>query len=151
MISKICALIISTGLLLSSCDPCGNLDCISSDYSVKFKIVSKTDSKDLLFGPNKIYDKNKIEFFYLNGSDTTFFDCKAINDLNSPFDSVLYVDFFSETDKAYMKLSNGDIDTLDISYKTHDSACCTITEITKFRLNNLIDIPVDQGTQEIRK
>jgi hypothetical protein len=29
--------------------------------------------------------------------------------------------------------------------------CGTITEITKFRYNNTIEIPGDQGTQEIKK
>jgi hypothetical protein len=53
---------------------------------------------------------------------------------------------------AYMRLSNGDIDTLNISYKTIDTKCCgTITEITNFRFNNSVDIPGDRGTQEIKK
>ena len=67
-------------------------------------------------------------------------------------DSILYVHFFPETPIAYMRLSNGDIDTLNISFNTFRSKCCgIITEITNYRYNNMVDIPGNKGTQELRK
>ena len=51
-----------------------------------------------------------------------------------------------------MRLSNVDVDTLNTSYNTFESKCCgMIVNISNFRLNNLIDLPADQGTQVIKK
>ncbi len=149
---KIKVLTIATGLLFYSCDPCNNLDCISDNYSGQFRIVKATDHKDLIFGPDKIYDKNAIKFYSIEGSDTTFFDYQPMNFSNTGYDSVLYVRFFPKADTAYIRLSNSDIDTLTISYDTFNTKCCgTITEITNFRFNNSLDIPGNKGTQEIKK
>lgn len=144
--------IIIIGLLFYSCDPCSNLDCLSSNYFGQFRIVRAADGKDLVFGPNKIYDKNQIKFYSLKGTDTTFFDYQTIKFPNTGYDSILYVNFFPKSDVAYMRLSNGDVDTFNISYNTFNTKCCgTITEITNFRFNNLVDIQGNKGTQEIKK
>ena len=149
--SIIFILIFVTGLLISSCNPCNNLDCLSSNFNGQFKIVGRTDGKNLVFGRDKIYDKSKIKFYSLKGSDTTFFELQT-GVSYSELDSILNITFFPKTDIVYMRLSSNDTDTLNIFYKTYDSKCCgTITEITKFRLNNSVDIPGDQGTQEIKK
>jgi hypothetical protein len=138
--------------LLFSCDPCRNLDCLSDNYHGQFRVVNAIDGKDLVFGSTKIYDKNQIKFYSLNGTDTTFFDYQTIRFPNTGYDSILHVRFFPKVDIAYMRLSNGDVDTLNISYKTYNTRCCgTITEITNFRFNNSVDIPGNKGTQEIRK
>jgi hypothetical protein len=145
-------LIIIVGLLFYSCDPCGNLDCLSSNYYGQFRIVRATDGKDLVFGPNKIYDKNQIKFYSLKGTDTTFFDYQTIRFPNTGYDSILLVNFFPKADVSYMRLSNVDIDTFNISYTTSKTRCCgTITEIENFRFNNSVDITGKNGTQEIRK
>lgn len=105
-----------------------------------------------MFGPDKLYNKNRIKFYSISGSDTTFFKYEIIKFGNIDYDSILTVDFFPKTNRAYMLLDNGDIDTLDLSYRTYKSKCCgTITEITNFRFNNMVDIPGSMGTQEIRK
>ena len=139
-------------IIFYSCDPCRNLDCISSDYYGQFRIVKATDATDLVFGPGRMYDKSKIKFYSLSGADTTFFQFQPVKSPNIGYDSVLEVNFYPQVEMAYMRLSNGDIDTLKISYKTTESRCCgTITEITNFRVNNVVDIPGGKGTQEIRK
>jgi hypothetical protein len=155
---KFLTVIFILGLLFYSCDPgdsgdpCDNLDCIASNYNGQFRIVSATDGKDLVFGPTQIYDKDQIKFYSLTGTDTTFFDYKTIRFPNTGYDSILHVRFFPKADIAYMRLSNGDIDTFSISYNSFNTRCCgTITEITNFRLNNSVDIPGKEGTQEIRK
>ena len=149
---KIFVLISITGLVFYSCDPCNNLDCITDNYDGQFRIVSATDGKDLVFGPDKIYDKGQIKFYFLKGADTTLFGYQSVKFPGPGYDSILLVRFFPETDTAYMLLSDGDVDTLTISYKTFDTKCCDIiTEIKDFRFNNAVNIPGDNGTQEIKK
>lgn len=147
----ILALIFTIGITFISCDPCRNLDCLSNKDYGHFTIVSAANGNDLVFGPNKIYDRNGFKFYSLKGTDTTFFDYQAIKSFSTG-DSLLQIRFFPKADTAFMQLSNGDIDTLQIHYRTFDTRCCgTITEITKFRFNNSADIPENQETQELRK
>lgn len=151
---KMVRLILSlfTLFFLSSCDPCANLDCMYDSYIGQFRIVSASGNNDLVFGPDRIYDKNKIKFFTLIGQDTVSYDYETKYFPGSGYDSILSVLFFPKSDIAYMRLSNGDVDTLNISFKTTDSKCCgTVTQITNFRLNNVVNIPGTMGTQEIRK
>ena len=140
-------------LMLTSCDPCRNLDCISDNYFGQFRIVSKAGGKDLVFGPNAIYNPKKIKFYSLNGTDTTFFQYTPTTFSGKGYDSILYVRFYPEiTTPVYIMLNNLDTDTLTITYNTFKTKCCgTITEIKQFRYNNIIDIPGDKGTQEIKK
>ena len=151
--SIICILIFAIGLLLSSCsNTCENLDCISSNYHGQFKVIKATDGKDLVFGPNKIYDKSKIKFYSLNDGDTIFFEYQANKDLNTQLDSVLSVTFSPKADIAYMKLSNSDIDTINITYKIFNSECCgTINEITKIIVNNDVSNTENKDIVKIKK
>jgi hypothetical protein len=145
-------LTLALAALLSSCDPCKNLDCISGNIYGQFRIVKAGTGQDLVFGPNKIYDKDKIKFYSLKGTDTTFFEYHPIKFPNTGYDSILHVRFYPTPETAYMRLSDGDIDTFNLSYTTKDTRCCgTITDISRFRYNNTVDIPGDQGTQELRK
>lgn len=145
-------LLATIATLLTSCDPCSNLDCATDNYYGQFRIVNATTRNDLVFGANRVYDKNQIKFYSLKGPDTTFFDHQTIKFGGAGYDSILHVRFYPQTDVAYMRLSNSDIDTLNISYKTTQTKCCgTITEITNFRYNNAVDIPGDRGTQELKK
>ena len=140
-------------LTLISCDPCDNLDCLTDNHFGQFRILSKIDGKDLVFGPNAIYDQTKIKFYSLNGTDTTFFQYAPTKFPGSGYDSILNVRFYPETKTpVYIKLNNLDTDTLTITYNTFKTKCCgSITEIIKFRYNNILDILGNQGTQEIKK
>lgn len=145
-------LIIFIGLLYYSCDPCRYLDCASDNYYGQFRIISAIDGKDLVFGPNKIYDKTQIKFYSLKSTDTVFFEYQTIKFPDLEYDSILYVRFLPNTETSFMRLSNGDIDTLLLSYKTTHSRCCgSVTTIKNFRLNNVADIPGNEGTQAIKK
>ena len=148
---------------LQSCDRCYSLECAPSDYIGQFRIVSASDGKDLLFGPTKTYDLSKIRFYGINAADTIFFECKAYRSYaDKGYDSVINVYFFPKYDtitkqerlfdNAYMRLSNGDIDTFKLSYNTVSSKCCgTQTNIVNYRFNNSVDIPGGNGVQEIKK
>ena len=135
-----------------SCDPCRNLDCMYSNYYGQFRITSKTDQKDLVFGPNKIYNKDQIKFYSLTGTDTTFFETKTAYFPENGYDSILTVYFFPAPTTAYMRLSNGDIDTLNLTYLSTSSKCCgIITEINNFKLNNTTDLGNNDMTRENKK
>jgi hypothetical protein len=137
---------------LVACDPCKNLDCKYSNYFGQFRIISKTDNKDLIFGPNKVYNKEQIRFYTIIGTDTTFFETMATYQPGSGFDSILAVNFFPAASIAYMRLSNGDVDTLILTYQSTPSKCCgTITEINNFKLNNATDLGNNSRTREIKK
>jgi len=147
------SIFLAFSLTIFSCDPCDNLDCITDNHFGQFRIISKIDSKDLVFGSNAIYDKSKIKFYSLQGNDTIFFQYSPIKFAGNGYDSILHVRFYPEVSTlANLNLSDTDTDTLAVIYNTFKTKCCgTITEIKKFRYNNSIDIPGDQGTQEIKK
>lgn len=123
-----------------------------SNYEGQFRIISQSDNKDLVFGPNKIYDISQIRFYSLNGTDTTFFQTKTIYAPGTGYDSILSVNFFPASPNAYMRLSNGDVDTLNLAFHSINSKCCgTVTDINNFRLNNKIDMGNNSTTREIKK
>ena len=137
---------------LISCNPCNNLDCISSNYYGQFRIISKADNKDLVFGPSRIYDKDSIKFYALNGTDTTFYETKAIRFPDTGYDSILFVKFFPETSTAFIQLNGGDIDTLNLTYISRNTKCCgTVIEINNFKFNNSTELGSNRETREIKK
>ena len=141
-----------SGLVFYSCNPCNYLKCAGDNIYGRFRITSAVDGKDLVFGQNSIYDKDDIRFYSLNGSDTIFFDYKNIEFRGDGYDSILHVQFFPKADTAFMLLSDGDIDTIKLSYRKVDSKCCGITtEISNYRFNDKFDLPGSNGTQEIKK
>jgi hypothetical protein len=144
--------VIAGCLLFFSCDPCKNLDCISDNIHGQFRIVDANNGNDLVFGPNRIYKKNQIEFYSFKGADTTFFEWQAIKFQNIGYDSILHIRFYPQVETVYMRLSKEDIDTIKISYNTFNTKCCgTITEIKDFKFNSSANIPGNKGTQEIKK
>ena len=134
-----------------ACDECRNLDCMPSDVDGNFRIVSDTSGKDLVFGPNKIYNKDSIRFFSVNGIDTIVFKPDAVPVVGTS-DSALRVFFNPTFPIAYMRLSDGDVDTLAITSESYDTDCCgKITNITNFKFNSKVDIPGNQVVHLIRK
>ncbi len=134
-----------------SCNPCKNVDPPSPNYGA-FRIVGKIDGKDLVFGSNKVYNKNLIRFYSLQGQDTTFLNYHPIKSLGIGYDSILMVEFSWNPETAYMRLSDGDIDTFNVTYQSRPHKCYpTLTEITSFRYNNLIVIPPSDGVYELKK
>lgn len=143
--------LILTAALFQACSICGAVDCDTDNYNGQFRIVSATDGSDLLFGPTRIYDKNLIKFYTLEDTDTTFLNFQPTDFGSALRDSILYVNFLPESETAFMRLSDGDVDTFNISYNTFDSKCCgKITEITKFRFNNTVDL-LNRGILQIMK
>jgi len=134
----IIASLFSCGIFLA-CNPCANLDCMANDISPDFRIISRTDGKDLVFGNASVYQKEKIKFYFVKGLDTTVLPWQQKKNSSSP-DSVLAVDFLFRPDTVYLQLNVVDVDTITIKYKSHKTRCCgTYYEIERMRLNNVID------------
>ena len=138
-------------LFLGACDPCRNLDCVADSYSGQFRMVQAATGKDLLFGPDHVYNNDSIRFFSLQGADTVYYHPQLLSAPGNGFDSVLVVRFLPKADTAYMQLNGSDIDTLQLQFQTYDTRCCgTITEITNVRFNNKTNLP-GKGTQVLPK
>jgi len=138
--------IIST--LVSSC--CAYVNCSPNDYA-RFRILRASNGEDLVFGPNRLYDKDQIKFYSLHGTDTTFFNYAPISG-GVGLDSLLYVNFSSLPEVAYIRLSSTDIDTLLVTHGSVKDRCCgTFEAIKKFRYNNALDVSMDAGVQELKK
>jgi hypothetical protein len=140
-------------LLVLSCDPCRNVDCKPDDhnYEAQLRVVSRTDGKDLVFGPTRIYNKEAIKFYTFNGTDTTFFQCQPYILKRTEYDSILLVNFFPKANTAYMRLSNGDKDTLTFKYGTEQARCCVINVITELSFNDSSSISNQHGVIELSK
>lgn len=147
----LCFLIAVIATVVSSCFLCENIACDEIPPYGHFMLVSATTGEDLVFGPTRLYDKNQFKFYSLLATDTILYDYQAIKLGGSEYDSVLRVLFYPLNEVAYMELSNGDIDTLNISYRASESRCCSNIVITSFRYNNSVEIPADTGTQVLMK
>src|SRR6187402_150321 len=103
---KTLVLLLFTGTLFYGCDPCGNLDCIVSDYNGMIRIVKASDGTDLVFGAGSMYNKNEIRFFSVSGPDTTFLLTEPIAYSGNGYDSILHVDFSPPADPSFMRLNS---------------------------------------------
>ena len=150
---QIFLLVVFIGVSFYSCDRCSKIGCLSSNYYGQFRIIRVNDSTDMVFGKDKVYDKTKIKFYSLQGADTIFLDYQPYKASYNTFDSVLQVYFYPPVDTAYMRLSDGDIDTLNLTYTTYgsDPCCPSETEITTIRFNNITDFFDSRAVQVITK
>ena len=66
---------------------CTSVDCDLDETNIYLRILSNVDSSDLVFGESKIYNRDKLEVFKLEASDTTFFNVKNV--ITTDMDSFL--------------------------------------------------------------
>jgi hypothetical protein len=128
-------------IIFWGCSKCNKVICPSEPGdNIRFSILNKNNNTNLVFGPSAIYDKNKIRFYYLAGADTINISYQPAAFSGSNTDSVLFVLFDKTlTTDAYCKLSNSDVDTLQVSFKTEEQDCCgPVTSLTSIRYNNTI-------------
>ena len=131
--------------MIASC--CMEGKCNLEPGSSKFRIVSSLNGHDLLFGPTRIYNKDSIKFFSLNGTDTVFHSVGGGVNNYPDMDSVLYVNFdYTHKDTVYVYLNNSIIDTLKLRYQIIDqSRCCPgYSDITSYNYNGM-ELPVLTG------
>ena len=104
----------------------GNRKCNQDYSSARFRIVNSTNGQDLVFGSTKVYDKDFIKFYSLNGPDTIIHHYGAGPNPNPGQDSLLFVDFdYRKKETVFIRLTNTDVDTLNVIYQLVDaSPCC---------------------------
>lgn len=140
-------------LLFFSCTCSYKIECNPELYSLQLRIVRASDSSDLVFGSQRLYDWMKVRVYSLEGWDTTYFEVSPfLYGPTTPPDSILNLNFYHSFDTAYLRFSNGDVDTLAMTYDRYKTRCCgAYSELTHFRLNNRVDIPANSGKQVITK
>ena len=132
--------------------PCKDSNMICPDtYESLFRIISKTDGKDLVFGPSSLYNKSKIKIFSLSGNDTTFANYEPYRLVLNGYDSVLHFKISAKPDTLYLQLNANDIDTISVSYGQTRGRCCSINSIRYLNYNNSGSLPNFNGTVEFKK
>lgn len=141
-------------LFIASCvdNPCKNANGVCPDtYETLFRIISKTDGKDLVYGSTKVYDKSKIKVFSIKGTDTAFANYEPYRLVKDGYDSVLHFYYSAKVDTLFIKLNNTDIDTIRVSYGLTEGRCCTFNSIRFLNYNNSGVLPNYNGTVEFKK
>ncbi len=132
--------------------PCKDSNMVCPDsYESFFRITSKTDGKDLIFGPSSLYDKSEIKIFSLNGNVTTFANYEPYRLVLNGYDSVLHFNISSKPDTLYIKLNINDIDTIYVTYGQTQGRCCSFNSIRTLNYNNTGALPNYNGTVEFKK
>ena len=131
------SLILLILLIICSCDPCRNLDCLASKYDFEFRILAGDTGKDLVFGPDAQFEANEFTLFSLQGNERVEY---GLQPLFSPYydgDTTFYAEVFPPLGPVFLSYPNGKIDTLVLSYTQYDTECCgRITEVRELTRNN---------------
>jgi hypothetical protein len=144
--------IISIVFVASCC--LSNRKCKQDYNSARFRILKSSTGEDLLFGPSRVYDKNFIKFYSINGPDTIVHHYGPGPNPTPGQDSLLFVDFnFSKQETVYVRLSNSDVDTLKLAYSLVDaSPCCPdYSKVNPVSYNNILLGAVSGGITIIQK
>lgn len=132
--------------------PCKDSNMVCPDsFESTFRIISKNDGRDLVFGTSSIYDDSKIKIFSLRNSDTTFADYQPDRLVLNGYDSVMRFRIISKVDTLYIKLGSSDIDTISVSYGLLEGRCCSYNSIKTLNYNNSGSLPNFNGTVEFKK
>jgi hypothetical protein len=132
--------------------PCKDSNMVCPDsYGSLFRITSKTNGDDLIFGPSSLYDPSKIKIFSLIANDTTFAKYEPYRMVLDGYDSVLHFKISSKPDTLYIQLNSNDIDTISVSYGKTEGRCCSFNSIRTLNYNNSGALPNYNGTVEFRK
>jgi hypothetical protein len=109
---------------LASC--CSGTKCQVSEFKLIFRIVDQHNGSDLVFGPAAIYPASRLTLYSLQHSDTVFHTIAPGPNSIPGGDSLLYVQMDpAEWPVAFLRLSAGDTDTLQLTYPLTDaSPCC---------------------------
>ena len=142
-------------IFLAACNidrPCKDSNLVCPDwFESTFRIVSKSDGRDLVFGPRSIYDYSTIRVFSLKLGDTTFADFKADRLVLNGYDSIMRFKILSKADTLHIELSSSDIDTIKVSYGQSQGRCCSFNSIRTLNYNNSGALPNCNGTVEFKK
>ena len=147
---KVFVSIIIVVMIIPSCDKCKYLECATNNIPGKFKIVSASTGRDLVFGASNVYNKDQIKFYAVKGIDTTYYSSFS-GSQGYRLDSAIFVSFFPKSDVVYMRLSSNDVDTFYITYSSSQSKCCGVFDNINSLKHNNMNIPVSDELMELRK
>ncbi len=153
MVKTLLILLFPTIFFASCCAFAGKCD--DGDYlGANFRIVSKTDGSDLLFGAAARYDDTKIRFFSLKNGDTiAHYSSAGINPHGSG-DSILSVGFdYRKPDTVFVMLDQNKADTLILQYNnSKGSACCaSVAYVVPARFNGILIQKMDNQINLLTK
>ena len=141
--------------LITGCyidDRCKGANMVCPDsFKSTFRIISKDNGRDLVFGAGSIYDNSKIKILSLQGGDTTFANYQPDRLAGNGYDSVLRFKIDGIADTLYIILSDSDVDTISVSYGLSEGRCCSYNSIRTLNYNNSGPIPNFNGTVEFKK
>ncbi len=122
--------------ILNACNPCRNLDCLTSRYDFRFEIVDKISGENLVFGQNSIFEFKEIRLYALMGSDTVYYPTyreEGFGSMNQ--DTVIAAEIFPPTGVLFLEYPDQSRDTLSLTFSQRDTECCgfitTITSVTR--------------------
>lgn len=117
-------LLIGLILYTSSCSEFCEGECIGEDPTFYFNILSATDSTNLVFGDQKLYDIESLKAFRVDVTDTTFFNVETYDPAVSEFPALRFdhVDFTATV--IFLEFNESDIDTLSLRFQTSKGDCC---------------------------
>lgn len=117
---KISVFLVMTAAIYSSCCKCD-----TPRNWEGFRFVDSSGKKNLVYGPDKIYNKDSLRFFYTVGADTIPLVSRPFGLAGDKKDTVTVVGFSqSGKDTTYVDFGNGDIDTLILKYNKSGGGCC---------------------------
>ncbi|MDQ2863245.1 MAG: hypothetical protein M3R50_06285 [Bacteroidota bacterium] len=143
-----------TAVLFAGCyidKPCKSSRGCPDSYESVFRIVSKINGNDLLFGPTGLYDASKIKVFSLTGGDTMFANVESFRLQLNGYDSVLHFKLSNKPDSLFIQLNNNDIDTITVSYGPTEGRCCSFNSIRTLTYNNSLPLANYNGTVDFEK
>ncbi|MDX5337818.1 MAG: hypothetical protein LPK25_02250 [Cyclobacteriaceae bacterium] len=123
-------------LVLSSCNPCRDLDCLVSQYDFEFRILDSNTGSDLVFGSKRIFDPREFSMFSISGTGQQEYPLQIRSSSFFTGDTTFYAEVFPSASQVFLRYPNGKIDTLELLFRQFDSEYCgRITEITKLNRN----------------
>lgn len=101
-----------------------NYKCSGDQYDEIYRLQSAAGN-NLLFGPGRVYDPARVTVYSLNGTDTVFYRIGFGPYPQPGQDSVLFVNYdIRKFERAFIRWSATDTDTLSLSYQTIDAGPC---------------------------
>ena len=103
---------------------CGKVDCTGDNY-IKFRLLNKIDSTDLVFCGNNKYSTSNILLYAKNGNKIdTIHKSVFYNYSSLVCDSTMIAFSYSTYEKIYLRLDINTIDSFELTYNKYHYKCC---------------------------
>jgi len=144
----LCFVVIAAMAACKQEDKCAGVVCLSPvelQHSVRLRLLSATDSTDLLFGPDRRYNADSLQLNLpgVMGISTGYASPTPHTD--PPPDSILTATIYNRPDTVLLRLSDGDVDTIAVRYRSSsnpDPCCAGTVKLAGMRYNGLTEVEV---------